>query len=49
MKRPFVRKYGAWWRIFIGHTDYTLGDCYTSAATANTAAIRYANKRNSLA
>ena len=49
MTRPFVRKHGAWWRIFIGHTDYALGDYYTSAATAHNAAIRYANKRSSLA
>ena len=49
MIRPLVRKHGAWWRIFIGHTDYALGDYYTSAATAHNAAIRYANKRSSLA
>ena len=47
--RPFVRKHGAWWRIFIGHTDYALGDYYTTNTAAHDAAIRYANKRSSLA
>ena len=47
--RPLIRKHGAWWRIFIGHTDYALGDYYTTNVAAHDAATRYANKRNSLA
>ena len=46
MTRPLVRKHGAWWRIFIGHTNYALSDYYTSAATANNAATRHAAKGN---
>ena len=49
MTRPLVRKRGARWRIFIGHTHYALGDYYTTNVAAHDAAIRYANKRNSLA
>ena len=47
MIRPLVRKIGDWWRIcYHGHpTPYR----HTSAARANNAAVRYANKRNSLA
>ena len=45
--RPLVRKIGHWWRVcYHGHA---LPDHYTSAATANNAAVRHANKRNSLA
>lgn len=47
--RPLIRKHGAWWRIFIGHTDHALGDYYTTNTAAHDAAIRYANKRSSLA
>ena len=49
MTRPLVRKRRGWWRIFIGHSNHALPDHYTSAATANNAAVRHANKRNSLA
>ena len=49
MTRPLVRHWCGWWRIFIGHSHHTLPDHYTSAATANNAAVRYANKRSSLA
>ena len=49
MTRPFVRKTGLWWHIHVGRTDYVLGSYYTSAATAHDAAVRYANKRSSLA
>ena len=47
MTRPLVRKIGDWWRICY-RTDPT-PDHYTSAATANNAAVRHANKRSSLA
>ena len=47
MIRPLTRKIGDWWRICY-RVDPT-PDHYTSAATANNAAIRHANKRNSLA
>ena len=46
MIRPHARKRSGWWRIFIGHTNYALGDHYTSAATANDAATRHAAKEN---
>ena len=49
MIRPLTRKRSGWWRIFIGHSSHTLPDHYTSAATANNAAVRHANKRSSLA
>ena len=49
MTRPLVRKRRGWWRIFIGHSDHALPDHYTSAAYANDAAVRLANKRSSLA
>ena len=49
MTRPLVRKRGAWWRIFIGHTHYVLGDYYTTNVAAHDAAVRLANKRSSLA
>lgn len=49
MTRPLVRKHRGWWRIFIGHSDHALPDHYTSAAYANDAAVRLANKRSSLA
>ena len=42
MIRPLVRKIGGWWRIcYHGHA---LPDHYTSAATANNAAVRHAAK-----
>ena len=47
MIRPLTRKIGGWWRIcYHGHPT---PDHYTSAATANNAAVRHANKRSSLA
>ena len=46
MTRPFVRKHGPWWRIFVGRSDYALGDYYTSAARAHDAAQRLAGKSN---
>lgn len=49
MTRPHTRKRSGWWRIFIGHSHHTLPDHYTSAAQANNAAVRLANKRSSLA
>ena len=49
MTRPLVRKHRGWWRIFVGHSDHALPDHYTSAAYANDAAVRLANKRSSLA
>lgn len=49
MTRPLIRKHRGWWRIFIGHSDHALPDYYTSAAYANDAAVRLANKRSSLA
>ena len=47
MIRPLVRKIGGWWRIC--YHDHPTPDHYTSAARANNAAVRHANKRNSLA
>ena len=47
MIRPLTRKIGHWWRIC--YRDQPTPDHYTSAATANNAAVRYANKRSSLA
>ena len=44
MIRPFVRKIGGWWRICY-HNQPT-PDHYTSAATANNAAVRHAAKEN---
>ena len=45
--RPHARKRSGWWRIcYHGHPT---PDHYTSAATANNAAARHANKRSSLA
>ena len=49
MTRPLIRKHRGWWRIFIGHSNHALPDHYTSAAYANDAAQRLANKRSSLA
>ena len=49
MTRPLVRKRGAWWWIFIGHSDYMLGNYYTTNTLAHDAAVRLANKRSSLA
>ena len=44
MIRPLTRKIGGWWRIcYRGHP--TPGH-YTSAATANNAAVRLTWKRN---
>ena len=46
MIRPLVRKIGDWWRIcYHGHPT---PDHYTSAATANNAAVRLAAKGNAL-
>ena len=45
MTRPLVRKRGAWWRVFIGHTDYALIDYYTTNTTAHDAAVRLAGKK----
>ena len=42
--RPFVRKIGHWWRIC--YHNHALPDHYTSAATANNAAVRLTGKRN---
>ena len=42
MIRPLVRKIGDWWRICY-HNQPT-PDHYTSAATANNAAVRHAAK-----
>ena len=44
MIRPLARKIGDWWRICY-HNQPT-PDHYTSAATANNAAARYATKVN---
>ena len=44
MIRPLVRKIGGWWRICYHH--HALPDHYTSAATANGAAVRLTGKRN---
>ena len=46
MIRPLVRKIGGWWRICY-HNQPT-PDHYTSAATANNAAVRLAAKGNAL-
>lgn len=46
MTRPLIRKHGAWWRIFYGHTTYHSGDYYTSLAAAHDAVVRHAGKRN---
>ena len=46
MIRPLTRKIGGWWRIF--YHDQPTPDHYTSAATANNAAIRHAAKGNAL-
>ena len=42
MIRPLVRKIGGWWRIC--YHDQPTPDHYTSAATANNAAVRLAAK-----
>ena len=47
MIRPLTRKIGDWWRIC--YHDQPTPDHYTSAARANNAAVRLANKRSSLA
>ena len=44
MIRPLVRKHGRWWRIFIGHSDYMLGNYYTTNTLAHDAAARLAAK-----
>ena len=44
MIRPLTRKIGGWWRICYHH--HALPDHYTSAATANNAAVRLAGKEN---
>ena len=44
MIRPLTRKIGGWWRICY-HNQPT-PDHYTSAATANNAAVRLTGKRN---
>lgn len=49
MTRPLIRKQGVWWRIFYGHTTYHSGDYYSTNTDAHDAAVRYANKRSSLA
>ena len=49
MTRPLVRKRGAWWWIFWGHTTYHSGDYYATNVAAHDAAARHANKRSSLA
>ena len=46
MIRPLTRKIGGWWRICY-HNQPT-PDHYTSAATANNAAVRLAAKGNAL-
>ena len=47
MIRPRTRKIGDWWRIC--YHDHPTPGHYTSAAHANNAAVRHANKRSSLA
>ena len=42
MIRPLVRRIGGWWRIC--YHNHALPDRYTSAATANNAAVRLAAK-----
>ena len=44
MIRPLARKIGGWWRIC--YHDHPAADHYTSAATANNAAVRLTGKRN---
>ena len=44
MIRPLTRKIGGWWRIC--YHDQPTPDHYTSAATANNAAVRLAGKEN---
>ena len=44
MIRPLVRKIGGWWRIC--YPGPPTPDPYTSAATANNAAVRLTGKRN---
>ena len=44
MIRPLTRKVGGWWRIC--YHDQPTPDHYTSAATANNAAVRLAAKEN---
>ena len=44
MIRPLTRKIGGWWRVC--HHDQPTPDHYTSAATANNAAVRLTGKRN---
>ena len=44
MIRPLTRKIGGWWRIC--YHDQPTPDHYTSAATANNAAVRLTGKRN---
>ena len=44
MIRPLARKIGGWWRIC--YHNHALPDHYTSAATANNAAVRLTGKRN---
>ena len=46
MTRPLTRKIGDWWRICY-HSQPT-PDHYTSAATANNAAVRHAAKETAL-
>ena len=46
MIRPLTRKIGDWWRICY-HNQPT-PDHYTSAATANNAAVRHAAKETAL-
>ena len=42
MIRPLTRKIGGWWRVC--YHDQPTPDHYTSAATANNAAVRHAAK-----
>ena len=46
MIRPLTRKIGGWWRICCH--NHALPDHYTSAATANNAAVRHAAKEAAL-
>ena len=36
--RPLIRREYGYWRIYLGRTDYVIGDFYTSAAKAGDAA-----------
>lgn len=37
--RPFIRRHtDGYWRIFLGRTDYVIGDYFTTAARAADAA-----------